>query len=152
MAPVWIALVFLALLSFYVGQDAPRKQAVNVAVMADVAATNFLAYRGAVARYLADNPGATGTIDDALLAPYWPPGYIRRPEWTNVVAGGSLYVFSAGVPSSGAAASVAAKTPGSLLVGTKNATTGRLQSVSGIDTGINLPPVIAAGALVMMGR
>lgn len=151
MVPIWIATVFLALVTYYVGQDIPRKEAVSVYATADVSATNFLAYRQAVRGYVAANPAATGTIDDAQLAAYWVPGYIRRAEWTNLVSGGTLYVFSSTVVPRGTVGSLSKKSSESILVGTKSATTGRLQSASGIDTGVNLPAAIAGGALVMMG-
>ncbi len=143
--------MFLALVTYYVGQDISRKEAVSVAAVADVSATNFLAYRQAVRNYMAANPSATGTIDDALLASHWLPGYIRRAEWTNLVSGGTLYIYSTTVVSRGTVGSLSQKSSESILVGTKNSSTGRLQSATGIDTGINLPAAIAGGALVMMG-
>lgn len=151
MVPIWIAAVFLALVTYYVGQDIPRKEAVSVAAVADVSATNFLAYRQAVRNYVSANPGATGTIDDASLVPHWLPGYIRRAEWTNLIAGGTLYIYSTTVLSPGTVGSISQKAAESILVGTKNPTTGRLQTATGNDTGINLPAAIAGGALVMMG-
>lgn len=151
MFPIWIVTVFLALVTYYVGQDIPKQEAASVAAMADMSSTNFLAYRQAVRRYMEVNPGASGTISDAMLAPYWLTGYVRRPEWTNVVISGSLYVYSASIVSHGTVASLSAKTHESVLVGTKSSTTGRLQSATGIDTGINLPAAIPSGAVVMMG-
>lgn len=152
MVPLWISAVFLALVTFYVSQDLPRKEAAQVAAVADVSATNLLAYRSAVQAFLVANPAATGTIDDASLAAHWLPGYVRRPEWTNLVASGTVFVYSTAVMSNGTVFSLREKSGESLLVGTKNTSTGRLQSATGIDTGINLPAAIPIGAVVMMGR
>lgn len=151
MFPVWVVTVFLALVTYYVGQDIPKQQAASAAAAADVSSANFLAYRQAVRRYLESNPGASGTISDNLLAPYWLPGYIRRPEWSNVVITGTVYVFSVSAVTHGTVSSLSAKTHDSVLVGTKSVPSGRLQSAAGIDTGINLPAVIGDGAVVMMG-
>lgn len=152
MVPLWLSAVFLALVTFYVSQDLPRKELANTAVVADVSATNLLAYRQAVQAYFRANPAATGTVGDAALAAHWLPGYVRRPEWTNLIAAGNLYVYSTGFADKGTVYSLRQKTGESLLAGTKNATTGRLQSATGIDTGINLPAAIPSGAVVMMGR
>lgn len=152
MIPLWIGAVFLALVTFYVGQDIPNKASVQRTAVADVSATNLLAYRAAVLAYLAANPSATGTISDANLAAHWLPGYTRRPEWTHLIASGTVFVFSSGVMNNGTAYSLREKSGESLLVGTKNTTTGRLQSATGVDTGINLPAAIPNGAVVMLGR
>jgi len=152
MVPLWITGVFLALVTFYVSQDLPRKEAAQAAAVADVSATNLLAYRKAVQAFLSANPTATGTIDDTALAVHWLPGYVRRPEWTNLVASGTVFVYSTSVMSNGTVFSLREKSGESLLVGTKNTSTGRLQSATGVDTGINLPAAIPGGAVVMMGR
>lgn len=152
MVPLWISAVFLALVTFYVGQDLPRKEAAHVAATADVSATSLLAYRSAVLAYLTANPAAVGSIADTALAPHWLPGYVRRPDWNNLISGGTVFVYSATPMSNGTAFALQNKSGESLLVGTKNASTGRLQSATGIDTGINLPAAIPNGAVVMMGR
>lgn len=152
MVPLWITGVFLALVTFYVSQDLPRKEAAQAAAVADVSATNLLAYRKAVQSFLAANPAATGMIDDASLAVHWLPGYVRRPDWTNLVASGTVFVYSTSVMSNGTVFSLREKSGEPLLVGTKNTSTGRLQSATGVDTGINLPAAIPGGAVVMMGR
>lgn len=151
MLPLWIAAVFLALVTFYTGQDMPRKEAVTSAVVSDVSATNFLAYRSAARAYLAANPGASGVIDDAALSPYWLPGYNRNPLWTNLVQGGTLFVYATAATERGTVHRLFELTKRSVLVGTKNASTGRLMSGMGLDTGINLPAAIPDGAVVMIG-
>lgn len=151
MAPVWIAAVFLALVVFYTGQDIPRKEAVSHAIGANVSATNFLAYRGALRAYLAVNPMASGSIDDAALTAFWLPGYIRNANWSNLVQGGKLYVYSTSIPEIGTAQQLFSMSNRSALVGTKNASTGRLIAGSGLDTGITLPAAIPDGAVVMLG-
>ena len=152
MVPIWISAVFLALVTYYVSQDLPRKESAQAAAVANVSATNMLAYRSAVQAYLSANPTAAGTVDDAALAAHWLPGYVRRAEWTNLIASGTVFVYSSSVPSNGTVYALGEKAAQSVLVGTKSTSTGRLQSVYGIETGINLPAAIPTGAVVMMGR
>lgn len=151
MAPAWIAAVFLALVVFYTGQDITRKEEVSHAIGANASATNFLAYRASVRAFLAANPTATGAIDDASLEPFAIHGYIRNPNWANLIQGGKLYVYSTAKPHAGTAQQLFRMSGRSALCGTKNASTGRLVAGSGLDTGINLPAVIPDGAVVMIG-
>lgn len=152
MYPVWIVTLFAALATFYTALELPRREAINTALVSDVSATNFLAYRKAVQDYLRDNPSVTGAIDDAALAGYWLPGYNRDPAWTNWVEGGALFVFSTGGVANGTLYNLYSKSGESMLVGTKHPSTGRLTAPNGFDTGIVLPSVIGSGTLVMMGR
>lgn len=152
MLPVWLTVFFGAIFMAYVAVDTPKKESSIVVLKADVSATNFIAYRRAVQRYLDANPGVTGTIADASLGAYWLPGYIRDAKWTNVVSGGALYVYSTSadtVPNTLEA--IKSKSPENPLLGTK-AASGRLTSYNGFDTGITLPAGIPNNAIVMMGR
>jgi len=152
MYPIFLVTFFGAMVMYYTAIDVPAKEAAFVATKSDVVATNFFAYREAVQRYLQANPSATGTIDDTSLAPYWLPGYIRDPRWTNLVSGGTLYVYSTAPVDHGTISAIWRKSSGNLLAGTKSITTGRLISFNGFDTGISLPASITANAIVMMGR
>lgn len=152
MYPVWIAVFFGAIFMAYVAVDVPKKEAEASTLAADVSATNFLAYRRAVQRYVEANPTATGTIADGSLSSYWLQGYIRDPNWSNLVSGGALYVYSTTAVAVNTFGALHAKSPENLLLGRKDATTGRLQSYNGFDTGIALPAAIPNNAIVMMGR
>lgn len=152
MVPIWIVTVFAALAAFYTALELPRQEAVNTAIVSSASATNFLAYRRAVQDFLRANPNATGVIDDAALAGFWLPGYIRDPSWSNLVQNNTLYVFSRAAVAHGTVHALYSKSGESMLVGTKHATSGRLAAPNGIDTGIILPAAIASGALVMLGQ
>lgn len=152
MLPVWLAVFFGAIFMAYVAVDTPQRESSMVVLKADVSATNFVAYRRALQRYLAANPGATGTITDGSLGPYWLPGYVRDPKWANAVIGGTLYVYSTSSAASNTLDALKSKSPENPLLGTKTPATGRLRSYNGFDTGIVLPAGIPNNAIVMIGQ
>lgn len=152
MYPIWIVMVFGALFASYVAIETPKQERLLTDVSADVSATNFMAYRNSVIDYLEVNPAATGNITDASLAPYWLTGYIRDANWSNLVSGGTLFVYSTAATTANTKNFIYKKAKKSSLVGTKNAGTGRLQSVNGFDTGINLPAAIPNNAIVLLGK
>lgn len=151
MFPVWLAVLFGALIMGYAAMDVPKKERQVSELAADVAATNFIAYRKAVLRYLEANPTATGTISDASLAAYWMPGYIRDPRWLSVVAGGVPYVYASSQPAHGTLESLYRKSSENLLLGRKSAATQYLDSYKGGTVTQVLPAAISNGAIVMMG-
>lgn len=151
MLPIWIAVFFGAVYMAYVSAEVPRKQAEEIAIKADVSATNLLAYRKAVQKYMQDHPGAVGTIADSSLGPYWLHGYIRDANWTNLVIGGALYVYSTKAVDKSTLDALWQKTSENLLLGTKDPVSGRLRSYKGFDTGIVLPAGIPNNAVVIMG-
>ncbi|QHE89333.1 type IV pilus biogenesis protein PilM [Hydrogenophaga sp. BPS33] len=144
--------MFLALVMFFTGKEAPRQAQITAAIQADSSATSFLAYGKAVRGYLNDHPTASGSVDDAALAAYFLPGYIRDDRWTNLVEGTSLYVFATDATEKGTVVRLFELSQRSVLVGAKNQVTGRLISANGFDTGIDLPAAIPNNAAVMMGR
>lgn len=152
MWPVWFAVLFGSIFAAYSAMDIPQRQSQAIQIAADVSATNFIAYRKAVQQYLAANPATTGVIDDSALGPYWKPGYIRNATWTNLVSGNALYVYSNGAVAANTLDSLHQKSRENVLFGTKNASSGRLISYNGFDTGVNLPGSIPNNAIVMMGR
>jgi len=152
MYPIWIVMVFGALFASYVAIETPRQERFLNEVSAEVSATNFIAYRKSVIRYLDANPAATGTITDASLAPYWLTGYIRDANWSNIVTGGTLFIHSTSATAINTKNTIYHKAKKSSLVGTKDAITGRLQSLNGFDTGINLPAAIPNNAIVLLGK
>lgn len=152
MYPIFLTAFFGAIIMYYTAVDTPKKEQAVMTVRADVSATNFLAYRTAVQRYLQANPGATGTISDANLASFWPPGYVRDPNWSNIVDASALYVYSTAAVESGTLNMIWNRSSENALAGTKNPANGRLRSFNGFDTGITLPVGIPNDAVVMMGR
>lgn len=152
MYPIYIVVFFGALFAAYSAAEIPKEQAFAMEAKADVEATNYIAYRKAVLKYLESNPSFTGVISDASLTPYYLPGYIRNPNWTNLVDGTTVYVYATTAPSNNVIDTVYKKSNESLLVGKKNSVSGNLQSMTGLDTGILLPVSIPNNALVILGK
>jgi hypothetical protein len=152
MYPIFLTVFFGAVIMYYTAIDVPAKEQAIQQVTADVSATNFIAYRKAVQKYLLANPSFSGTVSDTSLTAFWLPGYVRNPNWTNLVSGGTLYVFSTTAVSHGTIDAIRAMSGESVLFGTKSPTTGRLVAYNGFDTGIVLPAAIPNNAIVMMGR
>lgn len=149
MMSLWIALVGAMLLAVSLAINVPAQEQQARTLTADVAATNFYAYRAAVINYLVANPGATGTIADGSLT--FLPGYIRDARWTNVIQGGTLFVYSTGTESIDSVTTIYQKGGNSLLIG-KKAASGNLVGATGIDSGIALPAAIPAGAITIVGN
>lgn len=148
MMSLWIALVGAMLLAFSLAISVPAQERQMKVLAADVAATNFYAYRAAVINYRNANPAATGTIADASLT--FLTGYIRDTRWTNLIQGGTLYVYSTGTQTIDAVTTMYQKGGSSLLIG-KKAASGNLVNAAGIDTGIALPAAIPVGAITIIG-
>lgn len=120
-----------------------------VALDGEIAAASFQSYRFSVAKRWYEDTSATGTIPDSLLV--WESGYIRDSRWTNVVAGGTLYVYStAPVTDSNLVGSAYQKSGRNVLVGTKSAD-GSLASAGGWVIPAALPGAIPTGSLVQIG-
>lgn len=149
MVAMWLSLVGAMLLAFNLAVMVPEQEHQRTALVADVAATNFFAYRSAVINYMNANPSASGTVADGALT--FLPGYIRDARWTNVIQGGTLYVYSTGTESALSVMAMFRLGANSLLIGKKTAS-GKLVSANGMDTGIALPAAIATGAIVVVGR
>lgn|GEM_PF-4338980 len=152
MYPLYIVVFFGSLFAAYSAIQIPKEQIFTMQAAADISACNFMAYRVSVQKYLQSNPSATGTIPDSALSGYWLPGYIRDPNWSNLVSGGSLFVYSTNVPSQSLVEQVFERSNESFLIGRKNTLTGRLESARGLDTGVLLPASIPNNALVILGK
>lgn len=152
MYPIFLTVFFGAMAMFYTAVEAPKRAEAMVLVEADVDATNFIAYRRAIQSYLQANPNAAGVVGDTSLGPFWPTGYLRDSNWTNIIDGGALYVYSTAPVAPGTLKAIWNRSGESALVGTKNPSNGRLRSFNGFDTGIVLPAVIPGNAVVMMGK
>lgn len=152
MFPLLIVVFFGAIFAAYTAVDIPKEEAFTVESKANVDAVNYIAYRKSVINYILANPLASGSIADVALTPYYLPGYIRNPNWTNLVSGGTVFVYTSTPPSINLINTVYRKCNESLLVGKKNPVTGNLQSMTGLDTGILLPASIPNNALVTLGK
>lgn len=151
MTPLWIVGFFTALITLYTSFSIPKQVEQLNAATTDVSATNLMAYRTSVVNYLIANPAATGVVADVTLSAYWLPGYIRDANWTNVITGGALYIYSTAAVKPETAYAVFKKSGKSALVGTKNAA-GHLNSAIGVDTGVVLPAAIPLNAIVIFGE
>lgn len=130
----------------------PQEVERHNALVADVAAANFFAYRGAVIAYFYANPAASGTVADASLT--FPLGYIRNSAWTNVISAGTPYVYSTTAPSARTMDAIAARGGRSMLIGYKNAA-GQMTSLTGAASGFTLPAAMAAlpqGVAIAIGN
>lgn len=117
-------------------------------LVADVASTNFLAYRDAVIRYHNANPASTGSIADASLT--WQAGYVRDSRWSNQIsASGEVYVYSTVAPPRTMVDSLYKKTQSLILVGVKQ-TNGDLVGPGGTISP-SMPAAIPVGAIVYIG-
>lgn len=152
MYPIWIVVLFGSLFSMYLAIETPKQDNLYKNVQADVSVTNLIAYRKAVIRYLEVNPAATGTVTDASLSAYWLPGYIRDANWTNVISGGTLFVYSTATVTRSTLDFLYVKSQKSSMIGRKHDTNGKLISANGFDTGINLPAAIPSNAIVILGK
>jgi hypothetical protein len=113
----------------------------------DVAATNFLNYRQSLVNYRIANPTATGTIAYASLTV--PTGYIQDSRWTNLITGGTLYVYSTVSPPPMMINATYQKSGKYIMVGIKLAS-GDLSGPRGVVTA-SLPGAIPTGAIVYIG-
>lgn len=114
----------------------------------DVEAVNFLTYRASVAKFFNANPSTTGTVADASLT--WATGFVRDARWSNLIAAGTLYVYSTGAIDPGTLQMIHKRTGKHIMVGTKNAA-GNLVSLGGVTITAVLPAAIPVGAVVYLG-
>lgn len=149
--PLVASIFFVAMMSLLAALYVPAQQAQAVQAVADVGATSLLAYRESVIDYLNANPTFTGTVPDSSITFVW--GYQRDMRWTNLVTGGTLYVYEIAANSpdtSEVLDQLYRKTAASFMVGRNNA--GLLVSANGFATGITVPPAVPDGALLIMGK
>jgi len=152
MFPVWVAMVFAALIAGYTVIEVQRADRVMAQAQASNAAMGFMAYRRGAQNFVRANPGHTGMIAHAALTAYFPAGYVNDGRWAAVVDAGRLFVFTVSAPpQQDLADSLWRESGRSPTVGLRHSS-GRLFSYAGMDTGIALPPVIPVGAVVMYGN
>ena len=155
MVPVWIALLFLSIVSLFLAIDIPRQKVQYEMIRAEHDATSFLAYRKGIIDYLKANPTATGHIDEAALSSYWPQGYSYDAKlWSNYVdpLDKKLYIFSLSPPNNGMQVRLASNYGNSFLVGSSGSS-GKFFSTNG-KVSLTLPTAagIKDGVVVMIGR
>lgn len=148
MLQLWVALVGLWLTASYIVLEERQQTAQFLVAQGDVAATNFYSYRLALVNYHNANPSASGVIADASLT--WQVGFIRDARWSNVISGGTLYVYSVAAPGPTMLQAAYAKADKYLMVGTKNAA-GNLVNAAGSIITTSLPAAIPVGGLVYVG-
>ncbi|MFC6281234.1 type IV pilus biogenesis protein PilM [Polaromonas aquatica] len=149
--PVLASVFFVAMVTLLGALYVPAQEAQRNTAVADVGATSLLAYRESVINYLNGNPGYSGTVPDSSLTFIW--GYVRDPRWSNVVSGGTLYVYEVVAKSPNTSLvleKLYRKTASSFMVG-RNAS-GLLVSANGFSTGITVPAAVPNGALVFVGK
>jgi hypothetical protein len=149
---LFLSSLFMALVAMYSVHTVPEQEQQMINARASVNATNFMAYRRALVDYVASNPTATGEVDDDELEPFYLPGYTRNTNWRNMVSGATIFVYSTEPMEKVTQYRIYEMSGNSLLVGHKNASTGRLVSITGMDTGVNVPAAIPNAAFVMMGN
>ena len=147
--PILFAAMIGFLLAMWTAWQVPALATRKVEIAADVQANNFLSYQFALKTYFTANPAANGAIADASLT--FQPGYVRDPNWSNVISGGQLYVYAPpGVLLPTAERAVYSRSGNSPMVG-KKAGTVFVSSALGTTTMV-LPAAIPNGAFVGIGN
>lgn len=154
MVPIWIALVFLSLMTLFLAVDIPKREAVRQEVQVSRDVTSVTAYGRAVTAYLDVNPTVTGRVSNADLAAFWPLGYTHADGslWSNYIeTGGKLYIFSLSSANNGVLGSLHSAYGGALFVGTKGID-GKLHSLNGVVIPLPSAAGVPNGSLVAIGR
>jgi len=139
---LWVLLLVATIGAGLLGDQVRRGENRSVAVDLSALAHNLLVYRNALAEYAYNNPSATGTPADSMLAlPSW---WIHAPGVTGYIQGGSSYTFYPSPPN-GLVTELAELTE-SVAVG--YASGGQLVSPTGGATGVMLPAAVPSGAAV----
>lgn len=147
--PVLAITFFIAMMAILVANHLPAQEQKFQIAKANVAATDVLAYREEVINFLNLNAGYSGTVTDAQITPLW--GHQRRPNWSNVVSGGTLYIFEvSSAPEKLLLDQIYRKTSKSFFVGRNSG--GILVSANGLNTGISIPVTVPNGAIVLIGK
>jgi hypothetical protein len=152
MYPLFALISMLTLSALITARIVPIQLQQYAQARGEIQATNFLAYRDAVQRYINANPSFSGTITGSDLNAYRRFGDVLETDFNNQVTGGRFYVWQRPPVDPYTRNAVYRKTQHSLLVGQKQG--GVLWTVAGSsigNTGIPLPTTIPEGALVAFG-
>lgn len=162
MLPLWIAMIFLSIVTLFVATEMPKSQALVTSVTSETVSNDFLMYRDGVMRFLRANPNfANGSIPDANLT--FLEGYTKRGNWRNYVGPtGMLYIYlSPPIPPNpqipkNYLQDLYKRLDETRMLGIKDAATGNLFALREYNgtrnTGIAIPGVIPARSIVLVGR
>lgn len=159
MLPLWIAMIFLSIVTLFVATEMPKNQALVTSATSEIMSNDFLMYRDGVMRFLRANPNfVNGSIQDANLT--FLEGYTKRGNWRNYVdPTGMLYIYSppANPPlNKNYLQDLYKRLDETRMLGIKDAATGNLFALREYNgtrnTGIAIPGVIPAGSIVLVGR
>ena len=167
--PAVIIFFLVSLIGGYAAMNAATRDAARVDAAASISATYILSYKSALVAFNAvpANAAVTGTITNAMLAPYWPQGMVAKAGWTNniykkpdvnpVVFANTdpvLFIYETTLSTQQSVLEdLYIKTGKSYLVGRSNGVS--LVGATGVNTGIVIPvlvPPIPAGAIVLIGK
>ena len=159
MMPIWVALVFLVVITSYTFVDVQRIERLQAQVQTDSAALSFMVYRRSAQEFLRANPNHTGMIGVNVLQEHLPPGHASlaastNASWRAVVSSGRLFVFSTAPPPEGMLAQLWREAGQMPTVGLSRLVNGQMHLIAhdGSNTGIILPADIPAHVLVMIGN
>lgn len=147
---MWAFIVLLLLsgvtITYVIKADAINTQASSY-VAADTDAVSFMAYRKAVVDYLEANPSASGNIGS--VKHYYLPGFINKNEgnYRAIYQNKKLFVYSL---KNIDAQVLSNRFHRSLVVG--HNLDGKLRSLEGRITNINIPSEIPSNAVVVVGK
>lgn len=164
MYPVWIAMVFMSLISTAIIVKSYEQDKISTHLSEDVEITRVVQYRLAVQAYMRMHPDIGDTmIADDQLSDYWTPGYHHKEgQWSNYIHGTgptrTVYIFSMNDDLKSIGNALFTRASSSKLVGFKDPETGKMISLDHIPLPLDLnfvdasgQPVIPAGALVISG-
>lgn len=159
MLPLWIAMIFLSIITLFVATEMPKNQALVTSAQSEVVSNDFLMYRDGVMRFLRANPNTVSTaIPEASLT--FLEGYAKRGNWTNYVGpDGNLYIYSPPTNpplNKNYLQDLYKRLDETRMLGIKDAATGNLFALREYNgtrnTGIAIPALIPAGSIVLVGR
>lgn len=162
MLPLWIAMIFLSIVTLFVATEMPKNQALVTATTSEIVSNDLLIYRDGVMRYLRANPTTSDVaINDSELV--FLEGYHKRVGWKNYVGPtGMLYIYYPPPSASNPAISknflqdLYKRLDETRMLGIKDAATGKLFALREYNgtpnTGITIPDDVPNGSIVLVGR
>ena len=164
MYPLWIAFVFMMLVSTAALVNTYKNERTMDKFSEDVAVTRLVQYRMAVLEYVKDHPAfmdQTVTADQLSGSDggksYWTTGYSRTPSnWSNYVKGSgdnrTVYIFSTGGDMMSLGNALFNRANSSKLIGFKDPSTKKLISLDYIPLDVLLDFVGPSGEEIIPGH
>lgn len=164
MYPLWIAFVFMVLVSTAALVNTYKNERTMDKFSEDVAVTRLVQYRMAVLEYVKDHPslGDETVTADQLSGTdggksYWTTGYSETPsDWSNYVQGSgtdrTVYIFSTGGDMASLGNAVFNRASSSKLIGFKDPNTKKLISLDYIPLDVQLDFVGPSGEEIIPDR